>query len=286
MEAHQPWIRGDRGPRERNGIAAQNEFKLRCEPHALVRMSEQLREFIQRALRHSFREQSLRLLHGGTRIHERIMHAVDAALPGLFPAIDPVEHAHAAAGRELHVARIQVPQQLAAHLARRVVLQNRIVAGHAIHLVARALLLQREMAHAAGEIGDEKVSAIFFRQSGAGIKRDARGAVRDVRDGREDGGVRLRNVEVPHALAVPCAELGQELPADAPAVVRALDDVNPPRLVAAVAVVVACEKIAHVVECERLRIAQALGEEFQAAAVGPDAIDRAAIGVGKLRVDG
>ena len=142
------------------------------------------------------------------------------------------------------------------------------------------------MAHTAGEIGDEKVSAIFFRQSGAGIKRDARGAVRDVRDGREDRGVRLRNVEVPHALAVPCAELGQELPADAPAVVRALDDVNPPRLVAAVAVIVAGEKIAHVVEGERLRIAQALGEEFQAAAVGPDAIDRAAVGVGKLRIEG
>ena len=253
------------------------EFKLRREPHALVRVSEQFCKFLRCAFRHSFREQPLRFLHGRARIHDGIMHAVDAALAGFFPAIDPVEHAHAAARRELHVARIQVPQQLVSHLARRVVLQNRIVAGHAVHLVARALLLQFEMAHAAGEIGDEKIVAVFFRQPGARVVRDARGAVRDVRDGWEDGGVCLRHVEVPHALAVPCAELWQELPADAPAVVRALDDVNPARLVAAVGVVVAGEKVAHIVEREALRIAQAPRVKFERVAIRPAAEDRAAV---------
>src|SRR5690606_39436247 len=53
---------------------------------------------------------------------------------------------------------------------------------------------------------------------------------------------------------VPRAELRQKLPAEPPAVVGALHHMRPARLVTAVGVVVAGEKIAHLVRSEELRV--------------------------------
>ena len=58
-----------------------------------------------------------------------------------------------------------------------------------------------------------------------------------------------------------------ELIADAPAAVAAFHNVNPPRLIATVGVVVAGEKVSVLIEHQVLRIAQAESEHFEFRAV-------------------
>src|SRR5438477_220411 len=76
----------------------------------------------------------------------------------------------------------------------------------------------------------------------------------------------------------PDAALASTLPAIAPAVIRAFDDVFPARLVAVITVVIASEKIAELVEREFLWIAQADGDDFQFGSIGLGAKHRAGIG--------
>lgn len=67
----------------------------------------------------------------------------------------------------------------------------------------------------------------------------------------------------------------------------AFDDVDPPRRVTAVAVVVAGEKVAVLVKGQLLRVAQAGVDDLQLAAVGVAAEDRAAVDAVNLpAVDG
>ena len=71
----------------------------------------------------------------------------------------------------------------------------------------------------------------------------------------------------PHALAVPVPAVGQPLEADAPTRVAAFLDLHETRAIAAVAVVVAREQVAAVVEAQLLRVAQAAMHDLEAAAV-------------------
>ena len=118
---------------------------------------------------------------------------------------------------------------------------------------------------------------IARRQTRARIIRHARRPRPDVRHGRQVIGGRVRRRQSPEHLGVPSAHLGQPLPAHAPAVIRAGHDVFPARLVAAVAVVVAGEKIARIVKSQFLRIAQTNGDDLQRRAVGIAAKHRAAV---------
>ncbi len=102
-----------------------------------------------------------------------------------------------------------------------------------------------------------------------------------MRDRRQLRVRRLAGVHFPELLRVPRAELRQELPADAPAIIGALDDVHPARLVAAIRVVVAGEEIAHVIESKRLGIAQAFREQLELRPVRLGAKHRAIV----LRLD-
>ena len=204
------------------------------------------------------------------------MHTEDAALSRLVPSIDPIQHIDSAAGSERHVARIQAPEQLSRHGFGRIVLKDIL---RIIHRVAGAFRLDGKIADAAGEIRVEKVIAIGVRQPRARIVRDARRTVADEPHRRKQREVRFVHIEMPHPFAIPCAQLGLKLPPDAPAVVCAFHDMGPARLVPPVRVVVSREKIAHVVECQRLRVAQAGGHEFHAAAVEIATEDRAAVRV-------
>ena len=88
-------------------------------------------------------------------------------------------------------------------------------------------------------------------------------------------------VRLPHLLGEPRVALLAErivLPADAPAGVAALDDVNPALAIALIGVVVAGEEIAVFVEREFLRIAQPAGNDLHVGAVRLAAEDSAFIG--------
>jgi hypothetical protein len=96
------------------------------------------------------------------------------------------------------------------------------------------------------------------RQTDARIVGKAGRAVADVGDGRERP--RDLRIGIAHALGKPwAARVGRvdELPADAPSAVAALDRVNPARRIAAVGIVFAGPKIAILIERKLLRIAQA-----------------------------
>src|SRR4051794_20512997 len=114
-------------------------------------------------------------------------------------------------------------------------------------LEAGALGLVGERADAAAvgraaEVGEEEVILVAIRQAGAGIISEARGAVGEVGDAGHVPGRLAFVLGVPELLGVPRAAVAlhaTELVADAPAAVAALDEVRPPRPVAAVGVVVA-----------------------------------------------
>src|SRR5687768_3557773 len=85
---------------------------------------------------------------------------------------------------------------------------------------------------------------------------------------------------MPHFFRIPCAaSVGavEELPADAPTAVAAFDEVNDARAVAAIGIVIACEKIAVLIEGEFLGIAQAVSEYFEFGAVRITAEDAASV---------
>ena len=114
------------------------------------------------------------------------------------------------------------------------------------------------------------MAAIALVQPRARVVGQARGAAREVGDGRHDVG-RLAGVgRMPELLRVPRSaqvRAVDPLVRIAPAAVAALDHVDPTRAVAAVGVVVAGPQVAVVVEGQLLRIAQAGGEDLEVGAV-------------------
>src|SRR5688500_7977389 len=97
---------------------------------------------------------------------------------------------------------------------------------------------------AAAEIAQKKSAAVVIGQSGAGIIRQAGGAVAEVGDGRDDVCGLALKMRVPQTLGVPRAAAGRRgegLVADPPAAVATFHNINPARAIAAVAVVVAGE---------------------------------------------
>src|SRR5215207_3481346 len=113
-------------------------------------------------------------------------------------------------------------------------------------------------------------------QSGARIVGEAGRAAREVGDGQDNVGGLFRNaaegvpyriIRLPDFLAVEGAAVGQILISHPPAAVAPFDDVYPAGLIAAVAVVVAREEVAVVVERQLLRVAEAGGKNLQVPAI-------------------
>ena len=123
------------------------------------------------------------------------------------------------------------------------------------------------VAAAAPEVAEEEAVAIARGHAVAHVVDEARWTVGHVVDRHERREWALLVERHPHAFAVPCAAVVEPLEPDAPAAVGAIDNLHEPRAIAAVAVVVAGQQVAEVVEREFLRVAQAAVHDFEVAAV-------------------
>ena len=251
-------IRGDLGERGETGGAAGGEFELRGAADACIGMAEQRGELGGGGVGVIGGDEFFGL--GDDRVVGAcgVGHGVDAAALGLRPAVGPVGPIKAAVGAEFHVGRERAAEE----------------ALGGVHGVGGAVGFQfiGEDAGAgdvADEGGDKKSAAERLVEAGAGVVSDAGGAVLEVGERREVVGGLAGKAGEPDALAVPRAGVahGGVLVADAPAGIAALDDVDKAFHVAVVAVVVAGEEIADLVEEQVLGIAQAGGEEFDVGAV-------------------
>src|SRR5260370_30240119 len=116
------------------------------------------------------------------------------------------------------------------------------------------------VATGAAKIAQEKMLPVSLGQAGAWIVGQARRAVGDDGDGRNDKGGLAVPLRIAEALAQPrAARVGllDELKADAPAAVAALGYVHPAGRITGVGVIIAGPKIAVLIEDEFLRIAEA-----------------------------
>ena len=130
----------------------------------------------------------------------------------------------------------------------------------------------------ASKIGEEEMAAIFLVEARSRIVGQPRRAIRHVRNRRHDVRRLTGMSRVPKLLTIPWATVLKVLVVHPPPRVGVLREVHPPRLVAAVRVVVAGEQIAEVIECQLLRIAESGAEDLQLGAVQLTAKDRPLIG--------
>ena len=133
------------------------------------------------------------------------------------------------------------------------------------------------------------MTAILCRQAGAGVVREARGTIGQVRNRRHNVRGLACEVRVPQLLGVPGATRDptlQELVTDSPATVATFDHVHPTGFVPAVGVVVAGEQVAVLVERQLLRVAQSVGEHFEFRAIGIAPQHRTGVGHGQGSVFG
>jgi hypothetical protein len=239
--------------RLRRAPAAVGQLELCRLPHALVGVRQQGDQLRLAAIAHALLDEPLRLQHDRARRRLGVEDADDAPFLLLVEVAHPVGDVRAAVDAELDVGRHEPLDELVA----------------IDQLEAGALGLHRERPHGAvragAEVGEEEVVLVALGQARAGVVRAAAGAAGDVRDRRDHVRRGVLLLEVGQPLGQPRAgRLGglDVLVADAPASVAAFYDVNPPRRVAVVAVVVASEQVAVVVEHQLLRVAQARGEDL------------------------
>ena len=238
----------------------------------MIAVREERGEFGGGAFLHSFTEDFFRFLHERAVHDGRLEDAVDAALARAAPALHPVAEIEAALDAELHVGDEHFPQEL-----------RRLG-----DFVGRAFRTIGEREDAAGRgrapIGEKKVAVVTARKARAGIEREAARTRAGVAQRRQMPRGLAGPGHVPEALAVPRTRefrALQVLKTDAPAVVGALDNLQPARAIADVGVVVADKKIAAVIEGQRHRIAQAPRDQLGVGAVEIAAQHAAAIGAGE-----
>ena len=257
---------GDLQERERRRHAALiDNGELRLLPHPHVRMAEQRGQTRQSQFVEAPLENFLRLAHHAGVGELGIGHAVDAALARFVPALHPVRDVEVAVVAEVAVRHQHLPEEL-------------MPVGD---LEARALGLHAKgmnaAARAAAKVAEEEVIRIAVWQAESGIIRESGRAVADVGNGRNEKRRLSGELRIAHPLAQPHAArigLGQELIANAPTAVSALNHIHPACRIAAVGIVIARPEIAVSVEGQFLRVAQAARENFQLRAVAIAAIDR------------
>ena len=261
---------GGRRLEQGEGIGgAAGEGELGAEPDPHVAMAEERCEVRDRQGRDVARQQppgrvALRLF-GGRPL--RAADPVDPSLAGTGPALDVVEHVQIAVGAELAVGRQHVPDE-GSDLRHR---EPGPARGEGDGIDAAAW-------RGAAEVAEKKPAGELGGQADAGVVAQAGGAGGEMHQRRQDVGRLPLEGGVPEFFPAPRAAVGKILKRHAPAAVSALDDLHESGLVAGVAVVVAGEQVAEVVEGEFLRVAQALVNHFQAAAVGLAPQHRAAVG--------
>ena len=222
-------------------------------------MREQPGEFLERPFFHALGEELLRFEHERVFVDRRVVDAVEAAFAGHFPSLHPVAHVSAALHTKLHISGQNSPDE---------VLRSR-------QFEVSAFGLEREGVDAAvgttaAEVHQKEMALELIGQSGPRKKGHAGRTGGDIGNWRNDVGRLAVKMRIPKFLRVersPRVGTLHELIADAPAAVAAFHDVNPARLIAAVGVVVAGEKISVLIENQVLRIAQAESEHFEVGAV-------------------
>ena len=111
------------------------------------------------------------------------------------------------------------------------------------------------------------MAAILLVETRAGIVGQPRRAIGHVGHRRDDVRRLTGMSRIPQLLAIPRASVLKVLVVHPPTGVGMLDEVHPPRTVAAVRVVVAGEQIAEIVERQLLRIAKPRAEDLQLRAI-------------------
>ena len=237
-------------------------------------MRKQHSQFTAIPFLHSLRQQNLRCRHDRSLHHFFIEESINPPLIGPLPPIGPVGGIEPAIGAELHIRRQNLPHILLPIL----------------HREARAVRLHRKtpqpaVGDAALEIAQQKMTVKRFRHPGAGIKSAAGRPVADMGDRRSHVhlvGVFFHRHDIFHQQRAGRFGFGDVLIPHAPTAVGSFDDVEPLGRVTVVGVVVAGIQIAVIVEAEFLRIAQAVGENFQVRAVRVAAQHTAHVGIDQL----
>ena len=255
----QPSLAGVDVLRDREQRAARvlvHERELRVLANAAIFVAQQLDELRLLHLGKVAAEQPRSLARAEVTAHLLGLDAIEATLARLVPTADPIAHIHRAVGSEVDVRRERVP--------------HRSIAPCDLEASAFGRQAQRvdaAVAAAAAEVAEEEAVAIARGHPMAHVVDEARRTVGHVVDRHERRKRALLVERHPHAFAVPCAAVIEPLEADAPAAVGAVDDLHESRAIAAVAVVVAGQQVAKVVEREFLRVAQAAVHDFEVAAV-------------------
>ena len=232
---------------QRFGVGFGHQLELGGLSHAHIRMTQKIAQTVGVDLVEALAE---KLLHRG-RIAQGLVgigDAIDTALAGHGPAVDPVGNVGVPVETKLHISHQRLPHQPTGLLHLEVRAHRRVTNG--VHATARG---------AAFEIAHEKHVSVLIAQADAGIIGQPRWAIADIGYGRNAmGGFAVGET---HALIQPRAAARgprctlQKLPANAPAAVAAFHGVDPARGIAAVGVVVAGKQVAVRVKGQLLRIA-------------------------------
>ena len=260
------------GRGEGHGVIFFREGELGVLADALVAVREEAGEFGGGAVIHAFAEEAFGFLHERAGDDVGFKEPVDAAFAGAAPTLHPVAEIEAALDAELHVGDEHFPEEL----------------GRLGDFIGRAFGAIGEGEDAAGgggaPVGEEEMVVVTAREAGAGIEGHAARTRAGVAERRQMPRGLAGVGQVPEAFGVPRTREFHALHVlitNAPAVVGALDDLQPARAVADVGVVVAHEEIAAVIEGQRHGIAQAPREQLGIGAVEIAAEDAAAVGAGE-----
>ena len=238
-------------------IAVREQFPQLFDAPLFKTFTEQLLHF--RDLRCLFR------LRGGVR------EAVNAAGFRALPALAPFGEIHLRVRPEIDIGRLHAAEKSGR------LLHDREACSALLHFQRS----DRTARARSFETAHKKAVRVIRGQTRAGIMRDAARAIGQEHDGRDDPVWRLRFARLPEVLGHPRITLFSHrmmLPAHAPAVVAAWHEIMPALAVAHVAVVVAGEKIAVIIEGEFLWIAEAVAENFELGTVALAAKHRTFIG--------
>ena len=155
-------------------------------------------------------------------------------------------------------------------------------------LKARALRFERHAVNTAvhappAKIAHEEMILVARGKTGAGIVREARRAITDVGDGRLHPSGLFGVFQRPEFFGIPHASGRRfaELVGGAPTGIPAFGHIDDAGSVAVVAIVIAGEEVAVIIERERLWIAQAIGVNFHIRAVLVATQGATGFGIGK-----
>ena len=180
--------------------------------------------------------------------------AINAPFAGKTPAIDPVEDIKRPIGTNLGISGKDIPKEVFA-------IRQFKARSFGFELKAVNAAATRR----AAKIHHKKRSPLGRVKARARVGENPGRPGANVQDGRDDMGGLLRMAGLPHSLGIPRATgvgLFQKLEPDAPARIATLDKMGPAGLIATIGIVVACEKVSHVVKKEFLGVTKACGKNL------------------------